>query len=156
MCRHESLHAGRIRRRARRQQTSVAGEEKFEAEVGGEVTGSRGDAVFVVFSVACENEWLRLLLPLQRFHVEIPEVPSRVRDVGRIGVEALCGEGGNFGRVCALRTQIPLRRGGFAGVDGLDDQFGEGVFRGRERRCRQKSREFRDHRFGRKVSRPDA
>ena len=64
-------------------------EEKFEAEIGGEVAGGRGDAVFVVEAVAGERERLRLLLPLEGFDVEIPEIPTCLRDVSGVGVEML-------------------------------------------------------------------
>ncbi len=85
----------------------MAGEEMLEAEVGGEVASCSSDAIVEERAVAGECERLWLLAPLQRFHVEEPDVPTRADDVGRVRVEVLRREGGDFRRAVALVAKIP-------------------------------------------------
>src|SRR5215467_336144 len=68
----------------------------------------------------------------------------------------LRSHGRYFRYACLRRAQVPFRDGGFAKVDGLDDQLVESVMRRRKQRDGQESRELGDHRFQRKVASPDA
>ena len=67
----------------------------------------------------------------------------------------LSGHGSDLRCACLRRAQIPFGDGSFARVDGLDNQFVESFARGRERRSCQETRKLGDHRFQRKVARPD-
>ena len=65
-------------------------------------------------------------------------------------------ERGDFGGAGVLCAQIPFGDGGFGGIDGLNDEIGEGGFGCGQRRGGEEAGELRDHRFGGKVARPDA
>src|SRR5208282_2160666 len=94
--------------------------------------------------------------PLESLHVKAPEIPFCVHDEGTVRVKVLNCQGCNFWRAIAEVLQVPLGQRKFRGIDGLHDEFFEGVFRGGKRGGREESRELGDQSSFGKVARPDA
>src|SRR5260370_26351193 len=101
-----------------------------------------------------EKERLRLVPPFQSFDVEPPEVPLGGRKVGRVGIEILGGERGDFRGSVVLVAQIPFGHGGFRWVDRLNDEFGERAGGSWERGSGEESPELRDHGGFGEIPRP--
>src|SRR5262249_48359877 len=101
----------------------MAGKEVLEPQVCVEVTLCSCDPVVVEHAVASQDQRLRLALPFQYFKVETPQIPFGMRDVRRIGVQALYSQSRPLGRTVARVVQIPLRRGSFGRVNRLHEEL---------------------------------
>src|SRR5580692_4849540 len=112
-----------IRSSAGSEQAAVSGEEMLETEIGGEVTLGCGDAAVIFGTVARQHERLRLVHPLQSFHVKAPDIPFCVDDVRAVRVKVLNRQGCNFWRAVTEVLEVPLGQRKFRRIDGLHDEF---------------------------------
>ncbi len=122
-------------------------EKVLEAQIGHKMSRRGGKTVVIVLPVACQHQWLRLVLPLQAFDIEAPQVPFCARDIRRVCVQILHRQRRDFRRSYFQRAKIPFRHGYLCGIHGLHDQFAKGILRGRKGRSRQESGEFSEHHF---------
>src|ERR1700739_3145084 len=134
----------------------MASEEMLEAKIGLKMASGCGDSLLVGWAIANQHQRLTFLCPLQRVHVEGPEVALCFHDERSVLVEMLCRKRSNFRGPEGSFFQIPFRDGGFGAVDGLHGQLLERAFTlGNGSSC-QESRELRNHRQFRKVACPHA
>src|SRR5271170_1941061 len=128
-----------IRGRARSEQAAVTRKKVFEAQIGREVSLGCGDSAVIFGAMASQRQRLRLAHPLESLDVKAPEIPFCRGDVGAVRVQVLNSKSSDFRRAVAEVLQVPLGQREFRGVDGLDHEFLEGVFRSGKRRGRKKS-----------------
>jgi len=76
----------------------MPGEEMFEAQIGHEVSCTRGKAIIIFRPVTSQLERLRLVLPFQAFDVETPQIPCCVGDVCCVRVQVLHRQRRDLGR----------------------------------------------------------
>src|SRR5580700_4816419 len=145
-----------IRSRTGSEQPAVSRKKVFESQIRCEVSFGSGDSAVIFGALAGEHQRLRLMHPFKTLDVKAPEIPFGGGDVGAVRMKVLDRQGRYFRRSISQVLQVPLGQRKFGGIDGLDDEFLEGVFRGRKRRGREKSRELGNQGGFGEVARPNA
>src|SRR5580704_1815797 len=145
-----------IRSRTGSEQPAVSRKKVFESQIRCEVSFGTGDSPVIFWAVATEHQRLRLMHPFTTLDVKTPEVPFGAGHVGAVSMKVLDRQGRYLRRAISQILQIPLGQRKFGGIDGLDDELLEGVFRGGKRRGREKSRELGNQGGFGEVARPHA